>query len=394
MKILCSSIPALGHYHPMLPTVKALAAAGHEILFAIAPGFHGEINGDGFKAVAAGMDMDDLIAAADEPMPNQEVLRPDQKAARMFSQIAPRAMLKPLMEVAQEWQADVLLHEEGEYAAPLAGHLLGLPNVAVGWPSPMRAAFQLERLENALNEFWLESGVTPPANGGVFKTLYLDPCPPMLQTPFGLSLETAFSIQPAVPEKLEPSAAPAWLSAMPDGPVVHVTFGTVATYNTAPDIYLDIINGLAGKGVNLVITVGENLDPAALGSHGENVHIERYIPHEQLLPHCDAVVCHGGCGSTVSALAHGLPLIVIPRGGAVQMRNAQACERTGAGRMIAPGDVNVDNIRDRILQVLADNSFRETAEKIADEIYQLPPASAAVALIENLVTGQGEQSCG
>lgn len=373
----------------MLPMVHALVEAGHDVIFAVAPGFRAEVASEGFPTRAAGLDLDELVSAAEEPKPCGGELRPDQKAARMFTQIAPRAMLKPLLTIAHEWKADVLLHEEGEYGAPLVAELLDLPNVAIGWPSPMRAAFQIERLENSLAPLWLKEGRKPYPHGGAFRDLFLDPCPPTLQTPFGLSVENA---RPLCPVALQPTPhrqRPAWLKAMPEAPVVHVTFGTVATYNTAHEIYIDIIEALAEESINLVITTGKGVDPDMLAFNKVNVHIEQYLPHSELLPHCDVVVCHGGCGSTIAALAHGLPVVILPRGGAVQWRNAKACEEAGAGCAIFPDHISKLNLKQTIMKVLNQTRFRSAAKKIAQEISALPPASEAVPLVERLVAERG-----
>jgi UDP:flavonoid glycosyltransferase YjiC (YdhE family) len=45
-----------------------------------------------------------------------------------------------------------------------------------------------------------------------------------------------------------------------------------------------------------------------------NVHVEHYVPQSLLLPHCSAVICHGGAGTTLSSLALGLPLLILPQG--------------------------------------------------------------------------------
>lgn len=393
MKFLCSSIPALGHFHPMLPIVNALAANGHEILFAAPRGFHPKVIAAGFEARVAGMDMDALIAAADEPSAAGELLRKDQKAALMFTQIAPNAMYEPLLEIAKDWKPDILLHEEGEYAAPLVSYLLGLPNIAVGWPSPMRAAFQLERVEKSIAKLWTDAGVTPVSNAGVFRTLFLDTCPPTLQTEFGMSITTRQPIRPCILKESEHLSSPDWLSHMPDAPIVHVTFGTVATYNNAASIYTDIIEGLRDEQVNLVLTIGESIDPYEFVAQKRNVHIERYIEHEKLLPHCDVVICHGGCGTTISALSHGLPLMIIPQGGAVQLRNAQACERAGAGMMLATENISVLAIRTKVLQLLNEARFKQTAQKIAHEIHRQPLPSDVVSVIEKLVIKRFQKQC-
>ena len=61
-----------------------------------------------------------------------------------------------------------------------------------------------------------------------------------------------------------------------------------------------------------MVTIGERNDPAALKPQPPNVHVENYVPQSLLLPHCDAVVTHGGHNTVLGALSFGLALVVIP----------------------------------------------------------------------------------
>jgi UDP:flavonoid glycosyltransferase YjiC (YdhE family) len=51
-----------------------------------------------------------------------------------------------------------------------------------------------------------------------------------------------------------------------------------------------------------------------------------------------AVVCHGGYGSTLGALRHGVPLVVMPLFSSDQWVNAAAVARAGAGRIADASD--------------------------------------------------------
>jgi UDP:flavonoid glycosyltransferase YjiC (YdhE family) len=388
VKVLCTCIPATGHFEPLLPLARAMVAAGHDLLFATAAAFHPEVTAKGFAARAAGLDVEALIAASEAQGP----LPPDLRAGRMFARIAPRAMLQPLLDIGREWRPDVFVHSEGEYAAPLAAHLLGLPSAAVGWPAPLRPEQQLDRLDKILAEFWKDAGVQPQPCGAIYRNLFLDPCPPALQTDFGLALPTARRIRPHTVDDAPPASVPDWRRNMPAGPVVHVTFGTVAAYNNAPEIYRAIIDGLAADTVNLLVTVGKNNDPDDLGPMRENVRVERFVPHADLLPHCDAVVTHGGPGSTAAALAHGLPLVVIPGGGAVQTLIGRGCENAGVGRMVTRENLSAAVVRGAILEVLREPAFLEKARAIAAEIRRMPPPSEAVRAVEALVA-RGPAAC-
>lgn len=78
---------------------------------------------------------------------------------------------------------------------------------------------------------------------------------------------------------------------------------------------------------------------AALGELPPTVHVEKWLPLAPLLPRCDAVLCHAGTGTTLAALAAGLPLVLVPQG-ADQFDNARACERAGAALVLTPDPVS------------------------------------------------------
>jgi UDP:flavonoid glycosyltransferase YjiC (YdhE family) len=59
--------------------------------------------------------------------------------------------------------------------------------------------------------------------------------------------------------------------------------------------------------------------------------IVQYIPQTLLLPHCDLLIFHGGYNSLLSALWHGLPVVITPLGAGDQLPNARQCEKLGQG---------------------------------------------------------------
>jgi UDP:flavonoid glycosyltransferase YjiC (YdhE family) len=87
--------------------------------------------------------------------------------------------------------------------------------------------------------------------------------------------------------------------------------------------------------VTLIVTTGRDRDPAAFDPQPEHVRIERYVPQSLLFPRCDAVVAHGGTGTVLAALAHGLLLVLAPVA-ADQPDNARRCEHLGVARMVPP----------------------------------------------------------
>lgn len=122
-----------------------------------------------------------------------------------------------------------------------------------------------------------------------------------------------------------------------------------------------------------------------LGPQPPNVHVERYVPQAQLLPHCRLVVSHGGSGSVIGALAHGLPMVVVPIG-ADQPRNARRCEDLHVARVVSTLEATPDRVRAAAGDVLADPTYRVNGERMRDEIAVLPGPDHAVRLLERLAT--------
>jgi MGT family glycosyltransferase len=169
-------------------------------------------------------------------------------------------------------------------------------------------------------------------------------------------------------------------------PTVYLTLGT--SFNVrSRDLFARAIAGFRDLTINLIVTVGRTLDPADFDPQPPHVRIERYIPQSLLLPHCDLVVLHGGSGSVMGALAHGLPLVVIPLGADMPL-NAGRCAALGVGRVIDVADATPETVRTTVEAVLADRTYRTNAERIRDEIAALPGPEHALQLLERLAAGK------
>ena len=88
-------------------------------------------------------------------------------------------------------------------------------------------------------------------------------------------------------------------------------------------------------------------------------------------------MCHAGAGTIIGALAHGVPLVCLPRG-ADQFGNAAQIARIGAGITLLPDQVSTETIRDATRRVLDDDSYAAAAAGVKTEIERLPSPSAVV----------------
>lgn len=90
----------------------------------------------------------------------------------------------------------------------------------------------------------------------------------------------------------------------------------------------------------------------------------------------------------VGALAHGLPMVVIPIG-ADQPRNAQRCNDLHVARVVHALEATPERVRTAASDVLADPTYRLNAEQLRDEIAALPGPDHAVKLLERLAASGG-----
>jgi UDP:flavonoid glycosyltransferase YjiC (YdhE family) len=87
---------------------------------------------------------------------------------------------------------------------------------------------------------------------------------------------------------------------------VYFTLGTVFNLESG-DLFERVLAGLAELEIDVVATVGAEIDPAELGPLPPHVRVERFLPQSEILSRYSAVVSHAGSGSVLGALAHGLP---------------------------------------------------------------------------------------
>ena len=199
----------------------------------------------------------------------------------------------------------------------------------------------------------------------------------------GSGVGVAEPIRPEVPGDRD-AALPDWIASLGQRPVVYLSLGTVPLFNQ-PHTFVTLLAELAHDDVDLVVTVGQLNDPATLGTQPANVHIERWLPLAPLLPRCDAVVCHAGSGTTLAALACGLPLALVPQG-ADQFTNAAACLRAGVARVLQPDAVTSTTVREAVTAILrTGSSEHEAARRVAAEIAAMPSATDVAQHLEAFV---------
>jgi UDP:flavonoid glycosyltransferase YjiC (YdhE family) len=114
----------------------------------------------------------------------------------------------------------------------------------------------------------------------------------------------------------------------------------------------------------------------------EAVEVLAFADHDRLLPECALVVSHGGLGTVLRALAHGVPLLILPLG-RDQGFNASRVEALGAG-IALPLGASPQRIQAALGTLRSDASFRAAAARAAGRIAAARPNHMAGEALEAL----------
>jgi UDP:flavonoid glycosyltransferase YjiC (YdhE family) len=373
MRVVFACVPAYGHLHPLLPLALACAQNGDDVVIATGPELCRRAEAVGLATQPVGTGLWEwwpelARRAGGEP---GDGLPPDRILGyfipRLFAEIAAQSMIDGLVDAAKG--ADLLVFESYTFAGPLAAAIAGIPAVhhLLGPAPPLEA---MELGGDAVSPLWRTWKHDPQPYGSMYRVPTLNICPPVLGAG---AIPGGTEVIPLRPVPLDATGSeqlPAWVDDLPARPTIYVTLGTVTNRDTS--IFTAVLDGLADEPVNVVITVGETNDPAMLGELPANARAERYIPQSVLLPRCDAVITHGGSGTMLSTLAHGLPHLMIPQG-ADQYVNAAVCLKAGVAHRLLPDEVAPRAVRELTRSMLRDPSMGGPVVVARDEIEALPP---------------------
>jgi UDP:flavonoid glycosyltransferase YjiC (YdhE family) len=383
MRVLFTCRHGLGHFHPLVPLARAMSAAGHEVAFATADPFRRTVQKAGFDTFSAGLEVDRWREEFARRFGEFDLIPRAEFRELFFGQVftdleaPPRAA--DLRAIVERWQPDLLVHEIAEFAAPLVAALDGIPYATLG-VGPVLQPEIAELAATAMGRHWQAAGLHP-AGARPYRSLYLDPCPPTLQAPVAAELQDRILIRPDPAESRGDSPMPSVFEDLPYRSTVYVTLGTI--FNRDHDTFATVVRGLAARPVNLIVTVGHDVDPAGFGPQPANVRVFPYLPQARVLPGCDAVVCHGGASTVLGALTFGLPLLVLPRG-ADNFYNSDQVVAAGAGRRLLDADITAERVADQVARLLADDGCRRAAARIAGEIRAMPAPARIVPALEQL----------
>ncbi|MFE9189028.1 glycosyltransferase [Micromonospora sp. NPDC007208] len=331
MRVLFASLASVGHTYPLIPLAIAVRDAGHEVHFAAGPEVHPPLAAHGLRPFRPGDAFYEVYA---------EDLAPEL------------ARLRP----------DLVVHEWGLPGAAVAAHRAGIPGLWHGFGRMFPEGIGLE---------------LPTRNAEVVGRPHLDIWPPSLQDKDFLATQRRIELRPVAFSP--PAPLPDRVSRRTSRPLVYLTLGTA--FGT-PELLRTAVAGLASLDAQVVVAAGR-VPLEQLGEVPDNVSVHPWVSQAELLPLVDLVVHHGGSGTTLGALAAGVPQLLLPQG-ADQFANAETLAAAGVALRLLPDEVDAGAIAEQVHRLLprhGNAEQRDAARLIAEEIAGMPSPAAVAQLL-------------
>jgi hypothetical protein len=381
VRVLFTTTGHSGHLLPLVPLARACERAGHDVLIATHAPRADNVQRLGLPVHPIAVAPDAAWAPLMSRLPGLSQSDGDALiVAEGFARIGAGGALPGFLAVVEQWRPSLLVHECYEFAGPIAAERHGVRTARVALGLASTEDWVTGLAAPAVADLRREAGLAPDA-GGAAALLSI--------VPAGLDDGPAERFRDAAPPAPHP-LADWWEDA--DAPLVYVTLGSVTGSLAAfyPGLYRTVLDALAPLAVRVLLTIGRDADPAALGPLPANAHAEPWLSQHDVLPHATAVVSHAGYGTTLGALEHGVAHVLLPLFAGDQWRTARRVAQLGAGLQLGDGERRVfDPPQDAVIaalpeavgRVLEEPHFTAVARRLGDEMAGLPPADPAVAAL-------------
>ncbi|ROQ36032.1 L-2-deoxyfucosyltransferase [Streptomyces sp. PanSC19] len=426
MRVLFQPFAAATHVAAQVPLAWALRAAGHEVRVATQPDVAEDIARAGLTAVpvgdplrvAAKMNPDDAdlvdelrddawLRVLDPGELRPERLTPEHLhgvfaawTPLVHRNTVPDRMIDDLVAYARDWRPDLIVWDTMSYAGPVAARASGAAHArllfGLDLVGLLRERYRdvLDRLPAELRddplEEWLghvleRHGLKGPGRGFdeelVVGQWTVDPVPTSLALPLRV---------PRVPVRYVPyngaALVPGWLDEPPGRRRICLTLGVSFREVVGEDQASvgELLAAVADLDVEVVATLNaEQL--AASGPLPPNVRAVDFVPLNELLPSCSAIVHHGGAGTFLTALAHGVPQVVVPARMWCNTPRAERARTAGVALTCPPEELTAGRLRAMVRRVLDDGSFARNAARVRAEMLGTPTPGEIVPDLERLV---------
>jgi UDP:flavonoid glycosyltransferase YjiC (YdhE family) len=360
--VLLVTVDLGGNIPPAIGIAAELARRGHRVVVHADEAVRA-------RAAAAGCEFLPAEGVAYDPLVARGTIRTLREITRLF---ADRGRGRSAVDAARTVGADVVLVDALLLGAAAEVEAAGLPTVLLGHTTweylrhnfgggpvtallRMRGAAPMPIVERATRILLLTDRSLDPA----------DPLP-------GNAVRVGAVLQ-------DHDAA----SAAAEPPTVLVSLSSI-WYPGMREALQRVLDGLAPLPVRLEVTTGRTISREGLRVP-PNATVHAFADHAPLLAGASAVVGHGGHATTARALAHGVPILVLPMHPMLdQPMIGRAVAAAGAGLTLRKSAAP-DAIRGAVQRLLDDPAFAAAARRIGARLRAEDGAVAGADEVELVV---------
>ncbi|MGW7022504.1 activator-dependent family glycosyltransferase [Streptomyces decoyicus] len=433
MRVLFTIFPSTSHLYPIIPLAWALQSAGHEVCIASHPGMGAadmvrKATEAGLTTVALG---DTVVPDGKEgatlesaPKPAADPAAADDGSRRLdipadafaldvlrssaweqlrdylvtiVAQCYPldpptsggRSIVDELVGLARSWRPDLVLWDPLCLPAPVAARTVGAAHARILWGQDKLAWVRAKALERADHADpmvdWMRPMLSRYGLGFDEEMLLGQWSIDLVPGAARLPLDTRSVPLRWVPYN-EASVLPDWLREPPRRPRVCLTLGVSSRNLFGKDTGFplgDMFDMVAGLDIELVATLN-SAQLTGIDRLPENVRVVDFIPLNQLLPSCSAIIHHGGWGTFSAAVAQQVPQLIVPVPTWDERVAARYAEQRGGGLTLGTGEFTVDAVRKQLLRLLEERSFQEGAARLYADRLAVPSPGEIVPTLERL----------
>jgi zeaxanthin glucosyltransferase len=163
-------------------------------------------------------------------------------------------------------------------------------------------------------------------------------------------------------------------------PLIYASMGTIL--NGRVDVFRTIVAALTKhKDLQLVLSIGDQLDPEQIGPVPGNAIIVKRAPQLELLKQTAVCITHAGLNTVLESLAQGVPQVAIPvafdqPGVAARIADKQTGVVTSLEKLTA------EHLSTLLNEVLNNSTYRDNARKLQKAIANANGLSVAADLVE------------
>jgi UDP:flavonoid glycosyltransferase YjiC (YdhE family) len=385
-----------GHAFPMLALGSELAARGHDVLLETWRRWREYVERAGMRFVAA--PEYPVFPTRDRPLqPYEAVVLAAAQTRQVLKDSRPEVVIHDILTLAPALAAELEDIPWGTlipHIYPVGGpgfppYALGarLPRTAVGhvmwrvldWP--VQAGLRRGRSE--LNEARAKLGLPPVRRfyGGLSDRLCIVGTFPALEYPRAWPPE----VHVVGPLLWEP---PYGEVAAPVGSAPLVLVAPSTAQDPGQRLLLTTLAALASEPVRVLATWNRRPPPVTFRVPA-NARVVEWMSYARTMPGSALVVCHGGHGTMVRALASGAPVLVVPHSGDMA-ENAARADWANVGVRLPWRLLGRTALLFAVRRALEDPDLRGQARALADWASEHDGTARAADLVEELAAGSCE----